>query len=418
MDNLEQLVERAQAGSLIDYGEIARRFQDMACGYAYSLLGDRHLAEDAAQEAFVEAYRVLHQLKRPAAFPGWFRRVVHTQCYRQTRSKPLPVAPVDAAQDVRSADPTPEEAAHARELADSVLAAVRELPEHEREATTLFYMSGRSQREIAAFLDVPVSTVKNRLYSARRRLKRRMTAMLDGAVRSITPDREFWRRVVTEATDAHLPYLCEMSELYCELFGAGPDVEVTAGGDVKRSDAPFDADAWRKHFIEDRDELGRPKQGQIFLALQEGALAGMVQTLYGRWQDGLVAWIDWIGVCRAFRRRGLGSELLHRAIAAAHVVASQYELSALGVVSMTTPCDPAATAMWQAVGAQIRGDLGYQVLDDDPPEHIVWLPFDDKLADIDTRTLAWLLWRFPGLPSEAFVKRYGRDRIVGDCALL
>ena len=242
--------------------------------------------------------------------------------------------------------------------------------------------------------------------------------MLDGSVKSIAPEREFWKRVIAEATDAHLPYLRQMSELYCELFRSGPDVEVTAEGGVERGDTPFDADAWRKHFIEGRDELGRPRQGQIFLALHDGALAGMVQTLYCRWQNGLVAWVDWIGVRQAFRRRGLGSELLQRAITAARVVASQYELPALGVVSMSAPDDPATTALWQTVGAQIRRDLGYQVFDDDPPEHVVWVPLDQQLANIDTRILAWLLWRFPGLPREAFVKRYGEDHIVGDCVPL
>ena len=85
---------------------------------------------------------------------------------------------------------------------------------------------------------------------------------------------------------------------------------------------------------------------------------------------------------------------------------------------MAPPCDPAATALWQTVGARIRRDIAYQVFDDDPPEHVVWLPFDEGLTDIDTHTLAWLLWRFPGLPREAFVKRYGEGHTVGDCVLL
>jgi hypothetical protein len=59
MDELRTLVERSRAGDLDAYGEIVRRFQDMACGYAYALLGDFHLAQDAAQEAFVQGYRSL-----------------------------------------------------------------------------------------------------------------------------------------------------------------------------------------------------------------------------------------------------------------------------------------------------------------------------------------------------------------------
>ena len=70
MEELASLVVRARAGDLKAYGQVVRRFQDMAYGYAYSLLGDFHLAEDAAQEAFVQAYRDLGKLAIPAAFPG------------------------------------------------------------------------------------------------------------------------------------------------------------------------------------------------------------------------------------------------------------------------------------------------------------------------------------------------------------
>jgi DNA-directed RNA polymerase specialized sigma24 family protein len=65
MDELTQLVIRAQAGDLDAFDVLVRRFQDMAVGYAYALLGDLHLAEDAAQEAFVGAYRNLGQLRAP-----------------------------------------------------------------------------------------------------------------------------------------------------------------------------------------------------------------------------------------------------------------------------------------------------------------------------------------------------------------
>jgi DNA-directed RNA polymerase specialized sigma24 family protein len=55
VEALFSLVARAQSGDLEAYTAIVRRFQDMAVGYGYSLLGDMHLAEDAAQEAFASA---------------------------------------------------------------------------------------------------------------------------------------------------------------------------------------------------------------------------------------------------------------------------------------------------------------------------------------------------------------------------
>ena len=78
MQDLSGLIIAARNGDSPAFEELVRRFQDMAVGYAYSILGDWHEAEDAAQDAFVSAYCSLIQLRDAAAFPGWFRRIVYT----------------------------------------------------------------------------------------------------------------------------------------------------------------------------------------------------------------------------------------------------------------------------------------------------------------------------------------------------
>ena len=70
MEELESLISRAQAGDLDAYGRIVQQFQDMAVGYAYSILGDFHLAEDAVQEAFIEAYPILPRVYGPHCVSG------------------------------------------------------------------------------------------------------------------------------------------------------------------------------------------------------------------------------------------------------------------------------------------------------------------------------------------------------------
>jgi DNA-directed RNA polymerase specialized sigma24 family protein len=67
------------------FDHLVKNYQDMAFGCAYAILGDFQCAEDAAQEAFLAAWQHLAQLKQPKAFPGWLRRIVVTQCHRQTR---------------------------------------------------------------------------------------------------------------------------------------------------------------------------------------------------------------------------------------------------------------------------------------------------------------------------------------------
>ncbi len=99
MDELRTQVVAAQHGDAEAFGEIVERFRAMAVATGYAMLGDVHLAQDAAQDAFIEAYLSLHALREPAAFPGWFRRIVHKNADRQLR-KHAREWPLDAFGDV------------------------------------------------------------------------------------------------------------------------------------------------------------------------------------------------------------------------------------------------------------------------------------------------------------------------------
>lgn len=188
--DVRELVARAQRGDLDAFGQIVHRFQDMAVGYAYSILGDFHLAEDAAQEAFIGCFTELRQLREPDAFPSWFRRIVFTQCNRLTRGKRVPVVSLEAAEHVADVH-DPVQAIERKQLSDRILDAVGALPEDERAVMTLFCINGYSQAEVGAFLDVPVTTVKNRLHSARTKLREGMMEMVEETLRGSAPGDEF-----------------------------------------------------------------------------------------------------------------------------------------------------------------------------------------------------------------------------------
>jgi len=181
---LESLIERSRSGDLEAFGRIVRRFQDMAYGYAYSILGDFHLAQDVAQEAFINGYRRLADLRTPDAFPGWLRRIVFKHCDRITRRKRPPTLPIEHAAEAAAHGEGPDRLAQGREIQEKVLEAIRTLPEHQRTATTLFYINGYSQTEIAEFLEVPLTTVKKRLHDSRTKLKQRMMDMVDTTLKS------------------------------------------------------------------------------------------------------------------------------------------------------------------------------------------------------------------------------------------
>ncbi|HYH85631.1 MAG TPA: sigma-70 family RNA polymerase sigma factor [Pyrinomonadaceae bacterium] len=177
MNNTRALVVKATASTSTfaerheAFGELVTMFQDMAYGCAYAALGDFHLAEDAAQGAFVTAWQRLQQLRQPEAFPGWLRRIVLTECSRMTRGKRPRLVTLDASAHVASGGVGPQEALERDQLKSAVRAAVESLPRAERMAVVLFYVREHSHRDIGEFLGVPTTTVAKRLHTARARLK-------------------------------------------------------------------------------------------------------------------------------------------------------------------------------------------------------------------------------------------------------
>lgn len=231
-EELTTLVNKARNGDLAAYGEIVRRFQDMAVGYSYSLLGDFHLAEDAAQEAFIGAYLDLAKLRESAAFTSWFRRIVFKYCDRIVRGKNLPLVPLDAVGELRSKENGPDALLEGRELQGQVSAAIQSLPEHQRLVVNLFYIGDHSHNEIATFLGTSVQMVKNRLYASRKRLKKELIDMARKKLQRQRPskDRQFVTHVMDELvnlSDAGIQYLLRQTELEnCILALRGASVEV------------------------------------------------------------------------------------------------------------------------------------------------------------------------------------------------
>ncbi len=173
MTTLSSLVIAAQQGDFAAFSAVVQRFRVMAYATAYMMLEDVHLAEDATQEAFIEAYLHLPKLREPDAFPGWLRRIVFKQSDRLIRGKQLKTVPLEATPtfDIPADDFNPALLVEGMEMRDSVRQAIATLPEHERLVIALFYGGGYALKEIASFLEVAQTTVKKRLFDARKHLK-------------------------------------------------------------------------------------------------------------------------------------------------------------------------------------------------------------------------------------------------------
>jgi len=196
--SLAETVQRAQRGELAAFRELVLRFQDMVVGYAFSMLGDFHLAQDAAQEAFLAVSQDLASLRQPGAFVPWLRTVVSKHCDRINRRR-RDAEPLEADDERLLADaPTPLDAIEQDEVEELVGRAIATLPTKQREVVALYYIGEHSGREVATFLDLPLPTVKKRLHDAKPKLRRSMARMTKEFLVEHRPSRdsEFSERIL------------------------------------------------------------------------------------------------------------------------------------------------------------------------------------------------------------------------------
>ena len=207
---LVTLITEAQKGDRYAYSQIVKQFQDLAVGYAYSILRSFPLAEEAAQEAFIEAYLNLNKLQKPVAFPGWLKKIVFKQCDRITRKQRPSFVSLAQTEELISFQSSPIKIAEQQELQNKIQQAIEQLPKAEREVITLFYLGDRTQKEISAFLEIPISKIKNRLFSARKRLKPQLNLMVEDYLHSRRPSQD----------DAFADRINQIMEATCNGDGA------------------------------------------------------------------------------------------------------------------------------------------------------------------------------------------------------
>ena len=251
MSEIRELVERAGdvAATPRDradaFRHVVRRFEDMAYAYAYALLGNETDSEDAAQQAFLNAWRKIGELRDPAAFAGWFRSIVRTQCDALRRVGRRRAAAAGGVAQAASAGADPHASAEDSEMRATVRRAISALPAHERAATTLYYIDGYSHGQIAGFLGVKETTVGTRLHSARGRLRGRLETMAREVLRQTRPSRDdaFVGELFAAIEQADVDRLRDLIASgrdwrdVRDERGRGP-MDIVARTDVHRADEP------------------------------------------------------------------------------------------------------------------------------------------------------------------------------------
>ncbi len=173
-----RLVLAARRGDKQAFVEIVARHQAMVCGIALGVLGDFAASEDAGQEAFLTAWRKLHDLREPERLRPWLKQIAHTAALghlrRRREHEPLDQAPAQV-----DASPGPDETAAKDEEAALVREWLAQLPETYRLPLILYYREGQSVRSVAQTLDLSEDAVKQRLARGRDLLRDRMAGLVE-----------------------------------------------------------------------------------------------------------------------------------------------------------------------------------------------------------------------------------------------
>jgi RNA polymerase sigma-70 factor (ECF subfamily) len=163
LDSETQLVEAAQNGHLESFGALYERYHSPMVALAYSMLADRDLAEDAAQEVFAVACRDIESLKSKERFAAWLAgicRNVSRQMLRTNRIKPAALSDEHSARSEKDCGDRQE----------TIRLAVWSLREAERELIVMRYFDGFSQAQISEVLDMSPQAVNGRLVRAKRKI--------------------------------------------------------------------------------------------------------------------------------------------------------------------------------------------------------------------------------------------------------
>lgn len=185
-DNLKdiQIIERILNGDKSAYRDLVHRHKDFAFTVSYRILNHREEAEEAAQDAFLQAFGALKEFNQTAKFTTWFYRIVFNAALgAKRRQKPtesiteihtLPYAVMDAPQNL-----------HKKERIKNIQQALTQLSPDDVTMITLFYLQEQSLEEIAEITGISAETIKVKLHRARKRLAETLRKQLGEEVKNL-----------------------------------------------------------------------------------------------------------------------------------------------------------------------------------------------------------------------------------------
>ena len=182
MNEDAKLIDEALAGNSASFGELVCRYQDRLYTTLLHIVGCSEEAQDVVQEAFVQAFIKLETFQRHSGFYTWLYRIAfNTAISRRRRQRPA--ASVEHARETTGEEPidaheAPGDRLEQQERVGQVREALAKLSEEHRTILVLREMEGFAYETISELLDLPVGTVRSRLFRARMQLRELLQEML------------------------------------------------------------------------------------------------------------------------------------------------------------------------------------------------------------------------------------------------
>jgi RNA polymerase sigma-70 factor (ECF subfamily) len=171
------LVARAQQGDREAFDALAQSLRAGLRGIAFVRTGDLQEADDLTQDALLQAWLHIRELKEPSSFLPWLQSILYRACSSWQRRHCTSTIPLDTPRGLdrtASHGPQPIDVVFQRLREEELRCALRTIPQANRIALIMAVWGGNSYSEIAEFTGVPVSTVEGRIHRAKSQMRRQL----------------------------------------------------------------------------------------------------------------------------------------------------------------------------------------------------------------------------------------------------
>ena len=169
-----ELVRKSQFGDKAAFEQLVIRHQELVFSLSYKLTGNREMANDVAQEAFIRAWKAIEKFRGDSTFSTWIYRItVNTAWTLRKKAKKHNTLNIDDTYEpiVIDEKKDPELVAINSDLSSVLINALDKIPIEQRIIVELKNIEGRSHKEIADYLDISVTAAKVRLHRAHQKLR-------------------------------------------------------------------------------------------------------------------------------------------------------------------------------------------------------------------------------------------------------